>query len=232
MKKILALAAFAAFATAALAQGFGGGQGRGGFMMGGPGGSSLMLLGREDVQGELKVTDEQKGKLDSIRAGIRDRMRSLFQNGGFQPGGDMSEMQKAMGKLMAEISNDAVKVLTPEQAKRLKELNVQASGNAVVLQEDVAKDLAITEDQKGKLADLQKTQQEATMGVIQKMRDGEISQEDLPGIFEKNRKVMDDEIGKILTDDQKKKLKDMAGKPFEFKDPKPGAFPTRRGGGL
>jgi hypothetical protein len=39
--------------------------------------------------------------------------------------------------------------------------------------------------------------------------------------MEKNNKALDAEIEKILTEDQKKKLKEMGGKPFVRKDEPP-----------
>ena len=45
-------------------------------------------------------------------------------------------------------------------------------------------------------------------------RRGELDREQTRPLMEKNRKIMDTELGKILTDAQKAKLKDMGGKPF------------------
>ncbi|MFX5574590.1 hypothetical protein ABTD77_19315, partial [Acinetobacter baumannii] len=61
-------------------------------------------------------------------------------------------------------------------------------------------------------------QQEASTKIMEKMRSGEIDRDQIQEIMTKNQKAMDTELGKILTDDQKKKLSDMGGKPFKKAD--------------
>jgi Spy/CpxP family protein refolding chaperone len=98
MMKLMAVLAVAVVAVSSFAQGGGGGGrgfgqfGRGGGMQDG---SGAFLLNREDVQGELKLTTDQKSKLDTIRQAQRDKMREAFQGGGGSPP-DHSVMQKMM----------------------------------------------------------------------------------------------------------------------------------------
>lgn len=235
-KKILALAAFAALSCVSLAQGV---PGRGMMRMF-QGGSmaTSMLLGREDVQAEIKLTDEQKGKLDALRAGARDRFRTVFtdlrNNGG---GGSPEEMQAAiqtkMQTLMEDMSKEAMAVLDESQKKRVKELGIQSQGALVVLQKEVAKEINLTAAQQTRIDELQRLQEEATMGLFEKVQSGDIDREDMNNSMEKNRKTMDTEVAKVLTEAQRAKLKEMGGKPFEFKDPKPGTPGSfgRPGGG-
>jgi len=214
LKVILVMVGVAAISAASFGQGF-----RGGF--GGPGGGSpTMMLMRDDVKTELKLTDEQKAKLQEIQDSTRQQFMDLFQGGGF--GQDREAMRKAMEPIIKKSTDQTNQVLTADQQKRLKEIWIQMSGNSTVMNADVQKDLGLTADQKAKIDDLNKRQQAANQEVMEKVRSGEIQREDVRDIMTKNTKVLNDEIGKVLTQAQKDKLKDMGGKPFVATDPAPG----------
>lgn len=197
------------------AQGFGGGRGmRGGAGMASP----ATLLQREEVQDELKLTDDQKSKLTDLRSKMQDKMRETFQGlsaGGERP--DRTKMQAAMKKVMDEIQKDLDGILTPEQNTRIKELTIQRQGNMAIANEDTAKALGLTDDQKAKVKTLQAKQAEAMTALFEKMRDGELDRDAMRTKMESNQKILAEEMGKILTEEQKTKLKEMGGKPFEFK---------------
>lgn len=224
MKKVLLGIAILAIAVMSQAQrggGFGG-------MMGG--GGAAALLAREDVKADLKLTDEQKDKLAALMpTGDREAMMAMFQEIMKEAGiSDFQEMrteegQKKMAPVMAKRMADMKKkqeaILTPEQNKRLAEINVQFNGNRVVTQADVAKALSVTEEQTKAIADLSKKQGEAMRGLFQKVQSGEMTMEDVQASRKKNDEILDSEIGKLLTEKQKAQLKEMAGtKKFERKD--------------
>ncbi len=229
--RLLSIVALAALAGAAHAQGF--------RMMRPTSGSKTsmaMLLGREDVQAELKLDDDQKGKLDAQRAGARDKMRAAFTSMRGAGDGGEDAMKAAQTKMMAmfeDMAKDALSVLTEGQKKRLQELYVQSSGPLAVSQPDIAKEIGLSEAQKAKIDDLQRMQGEATQGLWERVNNQEIERDEAMETMEKNTKVMDAEVGKILTQPQRDKLKALGGTPFEFKDPKPGTPGSfgRPGGG-
>lgn len=220
MKKLLFGIAILAIAVISQAQGF-----RGGGMMGQGGGSPLMLLGREDVKKDLALTDDQSEKLTQYtdQRQMMQRGMKIIQESGI----DMQELRTEEGrkklapileKMQADIKKEIEAILTPAQTKRLAEINIQFYGNRSVMQKDVAKAVGLTEDQNKKIEALQKAQGEAMMGLFQKMRDGELTQEDVADKRKKNDEILDAEIGKLLTEPQKAKLKEMGGKKFERKD--------------
>lgn len=221
VKKFVAILSVMALAAGVFAQG--GGRGGGGqrFGFGGRGGGAMGLVNRDDVKDELKLTGDQTTKLADLRQAQRTRMQEAFQASGIQFGGGPpdDDTRKKMADVMAKVQEQNQKdldgILTPEQNKRLKELVVQRSGNAIAVDPMFQKDLGITDDQKKKFADLQQKQQEAMMQLFQNQ---DMSREDRQAAMEKNTKIMNDEIGKILTDDQKAKIKTMGGAPFTFKD--------------
>ena len=232
-KKILLIAATAVLAVSVSAQGFRGGMFRA--FQGGPM-ASAQLLSREDVQAELKITEDQKGRLDALRSGARDKMRAAFtemRNGAGGPEDAQQAMQTRMQGLFEDMAKGALSVLDDAQKQRVKELAIQSQGALAVLQPEVAKELAITGAQKAKFDDLQRMQDEANTGLFERLQSGEIDREQLGASMTKNRATMDAEVVKLLTEAQRAKLKALGGVPFEFKDPKPGTAGAfgRPGGG-
>lgn len=212
--KTLVIAAIAAI-TFCVAAPMASAQRQGGFgrMMGGGG---LQLLQRKDVQKDLALTEKQIADLTALQEKMMGEMRDMFQNGG--GGGDREAMMKKVQEMMAAATKSADAILTPEQSKRLKEINVQMQGNRIITDPDTQTKLKMTDDQKTKVKDLMAKQQEANQGLFEKMRNGEMQREELQAAMAKNNETLNTEFGKILTDDQKKMLVEMAGKKFE-KDP-------------
>ena len=185
MKKLLLAVAVLAIAVVSQAQrGFGG---PGGMMGGGAAG----LLMRDDVKEDLKLTDEQKDKLAALMPNMQDReaMMAMIQEIMKEAGiSDFQEMQTPEGqkkmapviaKRAAEMKKKQDAILTPEQAKRLAEINVQFNGNRVVTQPDIAKEIGMTEDQNKAIADLNKKQAAAMRGLFQQVQSGELTMEDV-----------------------------------------------------
>jgi Spy/CpxP family protein refolding chaperone len=144
-----------------MAQG-GGGQ-RGGGMMGGFGGGAgqytlLTLATNATIAKEIKVTDEQKTKLDALTPEMRADRQEMMQSmggGGGGPGSmtpeEMAKRQAEMQKLTDKYDKKVGEILTPEQLARLKELRLQAIGPTALSDKDVAKELNLTTDQKVKM---------------------------------------------------------------------------------
>lgn len=217
--KALLVAAVAFCAVASQAQGF---RMMG---MGGGGGGSMLLFRmsqdgasiREDVAKELKLTDDQQKKLLAVQDEQRQKMMDMFQGGGFDPS-DREKMQKVIGDMMKESEKKINEVLDDSQEKRLKQLSIQRQGNAAIMQEDVQTELKMTDAQKSKIKELQTKQQEAMQATMEKMRNGEIERDQIRDIMQKNQKIMNDELGKVLTTEQAAKLKEMGGAAFKFED--------------
>jgi len=220
MKKLIL--GIAVLAIAVMSQAQGGGRG---MMMQGGGGNPLMLLNREDVKKDLALTDDQSEKLAAFndQGAMRDRFMKAMQDSGVSMEDMRTEegrkkMQPLMEKMQADMKKEVEAILTPAQVKRLGEINVQFNGNRSVLQKDIAKAVGLTEDQNKSVAELQKKQQDAMRGLFQKVQSGEMTMEDVQATRKKNDEILDTEIGKLLTEAQKAKLKEMGGKKFERKD--------------
>src|SRR5579871_265347 len=202
MKKWIVTILAVALCAAAMAQ-----RGGGGFFGRGGGGNPAMLLGRHDVQKELNLTDDQKTKLEALRQKQREDMQAFFQANAPADGGrpDFSKLQPEMEKMQKEQQKEVDAILTPDQTKRLKEISIQLGGNGVITRPEIQNDLNMTDDQKAKVKDLQDKQRAAMQEIRDKMQNGELDREQMRPLMEKNRKIMDDELAKILTDTQKAK---------------------------
>ncbi len=226
----------------AFAQGGGGrGQGRGGGFGGQRGGGQnyeLTLLNRKDVQKDLGLTDDQVTKIDDyIEKNRPQRGGGAGGAGGGQRGnggggqrgngggagggqrGQMTDEQRAaMMKAAAErrekTRKDLMEIVSEAQLKRVDEIHLQLQGNLAILEADVQKSLGLSSDQTEKIKDLQTKMNEANRGLFQKVRDQEITQEDMRAKMTANNDTMKSELGKILTSDQAAKLKAMQGKTF------------------
>jgi hypothetical protein len=223
------------------------GQGQRGFGMvqrGGFAQSEVQLAMRKDVQADLKVTAEQVKKLEELAAKQREARQGVGRrNRGGQPGGGQPGGQPGGGQPGSNVDRDALRRMMEQQreetrkalaeildaghVKRLGEISLQLRGSRALLDPEVQKALGLSEDQAGKLRDLQRKQGEANQAILEKARNQEISREEAQASLEKNNKVLEEEMLKILTAEQAGKLKMMQGAPFKA-DPNEGG---RRGGG-
>jgi alkyl sulfatase BDS1-like metallo-beta-lactamase superfamily hydrolase len=129
---------------------------------------------------------------------------------------DQGAMRKAMEDMQAKEKKELDAVLEPAQLARLKELQLQRTGNMAIMNPDVQKSLDMSEAQLKSVKDLQQKQMDAMSTIRDKMQNGEMDFQQARPLFEKNMKIMGDELAKILTEGQRKKLADMGGKPFTF----------------
>lgn len=117
---------------------------------------------------------------------------------------------------MMEREKAMLAVLDAGQIKRLRELFVQRAGNGALVREDIQNELGFSSDQKKQVADIQASQREVMMDAMQKMRNGEMEREEMQELMKKNNDSMNEELGKILNDNQASKFKAMRGAEFKF----------------
>ena len=204
-KMVLAFGAVALMAAPAWA------QGRGGMGMGGGG---AMLLTNKSVQKELKVSDEQGEKLKTLSTETMEKNRERFQ--GFQ---DLSpeERQAKQREAQAELTKSLDGVLKPEQVKRFRQIELQVGGMMAFNQPRVVEALKLTDEQKEKIRGIG----EEAQGQMPSRED---SQAD-PAAAQKKRaeitKGATEKVTALLTEDQKKEWKELAGEPFDYKPEAP-----------
>lgn len=230
---------FASTAGSVMAQPPGGGRGgqggpggRGGMMMMGGGGggvmSMFMLLRNEKVQGEVKITDEEKSALEKAGEKVREMTAPAGGGRGFQNFRDMSEdeRKKVMDEMQARMkkANEAAReelegILPPEKLSRLLGIYIQNSQLAQVLTNPmVTEELELTDEQKEKVTKTGTELAEEMQSTMSELFGGGpgTDRSAIQTKMEEFRKKGDEKYLSILTDDQKKKLEELKGAEFKL----------------
>jgi Spy/CpxP family protein refolding chaperone len=197
-------------------QGQGKGQGFGGFGQGGMMGmgGGMMILANPGVQKELKLTDEQVGKITTMARDQQEEMRSRFQD---LRDASPEQRREAMTKYQAEVQKKIAGVLSADQMKRYDQVRYQNMYLAAFEDENVVKALKLTEDQRSKVRDMQRTLQEELRGQFQPGGGGG---GDFQAMMAKRTEMQKAAFGKAmdtLTSEQKTAWKELVGEPYEVK---------------
>ncbi|MCS6852572.1 MAG: hypothetical protein NZ700_15560 [Gemmataceae bacterium] len=137
---------------------------------------------------------------------------------------DLKLSEDQLKKLQEAVSKAIDENLTPEQAKRLKQIMLQQRGLDAFNEPRVKEALKLTEDQAEKIRGIREEMAEKMREAFQRGGGGNPRE-----AFEKLRQLrkdMWDKAVNVLTDEQKKVWKDLAGEPFE--PVRRGLPPTRR----
>jgi len=175
---------------------------RPGGRFGGFGGGMVYLLTQKSVQEELKLSEEQVKKVEELRTKQRESFQGLR---------DLSqeERQKKMREQGEATQKAVAGILKPEQLKRGRQISLQLQGAGALRNEEVAKALNITDDQKEKIREIQRKSFEEMRGLGR----GEEARTKIQEL----RKATNEKVMAVLTAEQKTKLKEMQGKPFTGK---------------
>ena len=111
--------------------------------------NAAFLLRDKKVQEELKLTDDQKAAFKKIG----EKYKSKFADAQ----GDREKMGELFKQAGEEVNKAIPEVLKPDQVKRLKQLEVQASGLNAFSKDDVKSALKLSDKQE---KDIQTTQDE------------------------------------------------------------------------
>lgn len=177
------------------------------------GGNKVYLVQAEPVQTELKVTPEQKTKLEAIAEAYRDELRELV------PFGEGTSREEIRAKFeenrekITQLGRDTEKkvdeLLNADQQKRLNEIAIQAAGSEALRREEVASKLKLTAEQKQKIEQLLDEQAEKRREAFGQGSGGREA-------FERIRDETEKQVAAILTDEQKTQWKAMQGKEFDL----------------
>ncbi len=230
MKRILSfVVALALVSSLAMAQGggqrggggFGGGQRGFGGANGGP-----TILNRDDVSTELKLTTEQKTKIQEAIQASRPQGgggaggAGAGGGGGQRGGGGAGGRGGFGGTPEQQLALDAKlrEILNADQYKRYRELSRQQAGGFALTQEVEAKELGLTDAQKQQLQTINGQMREEMMGMFQGGGGGG----DMEAMRAQMTKLREDYSKKmlaVLTAEQKTKWDASLGKKFTFTQP-------------
>jgi Spy/CpxP family protein refolding chaperone len=203
-------------------------QGRRG---GGFGITKQALVGAEQVQTELKLTDAQKNQISDFIESSRG------QRGGGQ---DLSQEERAARRAAQQKEADTklAAILNADQVKRLDEIYLQVRRASALSDEAIATKLGLTAEQKTKIGDILTAERETLQGARGDFSgfQGLSDDERRARLAEMQKKT--DEINAatekaalaVLTDAQKTQYTEMKGKAFALDRSQFGFGGRRRGG--
>ena len=194
-----------------------GGRGPGGFGRGGAGMMGL-LLGSPAVQEEIKLTEDQKTKLEDLRSEFRPQRGQGGGQRGAQGGqrGNRGARGAEFAKRREEMEKKVKGILNEEQVTRVQQIARQLAGPAAIMQDKkLAKELDVTEDQKAAMRKVMEGQREAMRDLFAAVQDGAVSRQEMRGKFEELRKETEKKALGVLSSEQKEKYTALLGKPFD-----------------
>jgi predicted house-cleaning noncanonical NTP pyrophosphatase (MazG superfamily) len=178
--------------------------------------SGPFVVFRDVVRDELKLSEEQKEKLEeNLREQLPDIMQ-LFQSLQGQTGEDREKQLQAFRKKAHEKLTPVLKAtLKEDQTRRLHQLALQQEGALALWHGEpaLAKELKITDEQRKGFMAVVKDLQKKVKPLIEEAQSGGNPEEIRPKVM-KIRKDHEGQIEALLTDAQRQKWKDMLGKPL------------------
>jgi len=182
------------------------------------GGSFLVFRGK--VQEDLKLTEDQKEKLEQyLKEWIPDSMKFLEKIDGLK----REEREKELGayrpKAQQKLAAVLKETMKEDQRSRLCQLELQQEGPFALHHGDVEirKDLKITDEQRKQFMAVIQEMQTKIAPLLKDVDSGGDPQE----IWPKLKKIRTEHEGRIealLSDAQKKQWKEMLGKPLDLDD--------------
>lgn len=176
------------------------------------------LLFAPDVRKELKLSDEQIGKLRDalgrVMADHKDELAKLQQM-------PQEERSTKIKVLIKDTQKAIAGVLDAKQLKRFQQIQWQIAGMGALLDPDLQKELKLSGEQKKKLDGIFN---DANKKADEMAKNREGSPEKFQALFEDVEK----KANNVLTDEQKQSLKELKGPKFEFARPAPPPQPKKQ----
>jgi hypothetical protein len=186
-----------------------------------------MMLRMPEVQSELKLTDAQKTQVDEMLEKLFEGRRGQF----FQLRELSAEdRQKRMAERRSQEEKQVKGILTADQQKRYRQLQLQQQGFAALSDRSVQDELKLTDEQRTKVETIQREQGESMRVVFQRDGDGPPDFAAIRPKMEAMRKQTDDKLAAVLTEAQKQQWKEMLGTAFKFPEFRLGPPPGGPGG--
>lgn len=182
----------------------------------GPGG----LLFAPDVKKELKLSEEQVGKLKAALGKVMAKYRPEFEKFQKSPPSP-EEAEKTTRAFEEETWKTITSVLDAKQTKRFQQILWQLHGIGALRDPDLQNELKLSDEQKKKMEDIYKDSGKKWQE-LEKNR--ERSREKYDAVV----KDTEEKIYGVLTEEQKTKFKELKGPKFEFSRPAPPPQPKKQ----
>jgi hypothetical protein len=178
--------------------------------------SGPFVVFREAAQADLKLTDEQKEKVEEH---LRERLPDIMPFFESLQGVNGQEREKKLQTFRHEAHEKLTPVLKAtlkeDQIKRLHQLELQQEGPLALFHGEpkIAKDLKITQEQRKKFMAVVQDLQRKVKPLSEEAESGGNPEEIRPKVM-KIKKEHELQIEALLTDSQKEQWKVMLGKPL------------------
>ena len=177
----------------------------------------MMLLNRS-VRAELKLTDEQVGKLvkagEAMREQHGDEFKKLRELDGKERRAKREELLKSIRE---DGQKTAAAILTPEQLTRFQQIQRQQHALHALTTPEIRASLKLSDEQVEQIKTLDADSHKAMRAAFEGAEEGDGNRRKR---FEKVRGERRDATARalaLLTDEQKAAWKDLTGEPFEVK---------------
>ncbi len=173
---------------------------------------------RQKVQEDLKLTDEQKEKLEqNLHELLPDAMEFFQSIDGKKEEDRQKELKAYRQKAQAKLAAFLKETLKDDQRQRLQQVELQQQGVFVLMDggRKFGTDLKITTDQRKQFMAVMQDLQKKVAPLIKEAEAGGDKQEIWPKIM-KLKKEHEAEVEGLLTDTQKKQWKEIVGKPLDL----------------
>jgi hypothetical protein len=175
------------------------------------GAGQLFLLAEPAVLDDLRLTDEQRGRVAELHRRAADRSRAEFR--GFHRLSPAARRERFVA-LARAAESDIAAALTPDQVGRLRQIALQRQGLAAFREPDVVAALKLTPDQRDRI---QAVEFDATFGPPGSQ----------PRSAEQSLRWAVRRARGVLTEEQRAKWDELAGAPFTARPPAPPPPPPR-----
>ena len=175
---------------------------------------------RDKVQEDLKLTKEQKEKLEQhLQELLPDAMQFFQKIDGLKGEEREKELKAYRPKVQEKLAAVLKETLKEDQRKRLRSWSCNGRGRSPCCMgtSEIGKDLKITDEQRKQFMAVVQDMQKKIAPLIKEAQSGGNPQEIRPKIM-KIRKEHEGKIEALLTDAQKKQWKEMLGKPLDLDD--------------
>jgi hypothetical protein len=168
----------------------------------------VVLAQLDEVEAELKLTDEQQTKAVELNDTLNEERGALFQ----EAAGDFDSIREDMATLNEEIAAEFNEALDETQKKRLQEIFVQANGAAALFDEKVAAALELTEAQVEQLYE----NRSASRGDFQGIDWQSLSEEEVDAKVDELIAGQDEKYAAVLTGEQPAEFEKLQGEKIEI----------------
>jgi Spy/CpxP family protein refolding chaperone len=177
-----------------------------------------ILLANDGVKKEIKLTDEQDTKVRKIVRDVFDKYQPEFRKAKGDREKQVQLVLESTKETRERLNKALPDILSPEQLKRLDQIQIQVNGIASFKRQDVQKKLNLTDEQKAEIRKIGEGLKEDAAEVLKDASSAPLRK--IPGAIVKVKELKNTATQKAidkLTSAQQQTWQEMIGEKFDFK---------------